>query len=211
MKLYKTYAALGKLRTINNSFKTSNFEISAFGTQKQLRVNDPIMNTIVFGNFDVIAQDVFSGFQHTGVWYEYFTGIPLNVTDVNMTLNMGPGKFKLYTDVQLPLPDMSATDSVTAINEMDLGSMNVLVSPNPFTAEVQMRYFVEENSQVFIAIYDMLGREVKVLVNEQQSKGIQNVNWDGKNAQNAMAPAGNYFYRITAGTYTESGKLMKFE
>jgi 1,4-alpha-glucan branching enzyme len=211
MKLYKTYAALGKLRTINNSFKTSNFNISAFGTQKQLYVNDPIMNTIVFGNFDVVTQDVFSGFQHTGVWYEYFTGIPLNVTDVNMTLNLGPGKFKLYTDVQLPLPDMSATDSVTAIKEIALGSMNVFVSPNPFNTEVQMRYFVEENSQVHVAIYDMLGREVKVLVNEQQVKGIQQVIWDGKNTQGALVPAGNYFFRITAGTYTESGKLMKFE
>jgi 1,4-alpha-glucan branching enzyme len=211
MRLYKTYAALGKLRTINNSFKTSNFNISAFGTQKQLYVNDPIMNTIVFGNFDVITQDVFSGFQHTGIWYEYFTGIPLNVTDVNMTLNLGPGKFKLYTDVQLPLPDMSATDSITAIKEVVMGKMNVMVAPNPFNTEVQMRYFVEENSQVHIAIYDMLGREIKTLVNEQQAKGIQQVIWDGKNTQGTFVPAGNYFYRITAGTYTDSGKLMKFD
>jgi hypothetical protein len=211
MRLYKTYAALGKLRTINNSFKTSNFNISAFGTQKQLYVNDPIMNTIVFGNFDVITQDVFSGFQHTGIWYEYFTGIPLNVTDVNMTLNLGPGKFKLYTDVQLPLPDMSATDSITAIKEVVMGNMNVMIAPNPFNTEVQMRYFVEENSQVHIAIYDMLGREIKTLVNEQQAKGIQQVIWDGKNTQGAFVPAGNYFYRITAGTYTDSGKLMKFD
>ena len=211
MKLYKTYGALGKLRTINNSFKTSNFEISAFGTQKQLRVNDPIMNTLVFGNFDVITQDVFSGFQHTGIWYEYFTGIPLNVTDVNMTLNLAPGKFKLYTDVQLPLPDMSATDSTTAIKEIVLGNMNVMVSPNPFNAEVQMRYFVEENTQVNVAIYDMMGRIVKVLVDEQQVKGIQQITWDGKNAQGNFVPAGNYFYSITAGTYTQIGKLMKFE
>jgi 1,4-alpha-glucan branching enzyme len=211
MKLYKTYGALGKLRTINNSFKTSNFNISAFGTQKQLYVNDPIMNTIVFGNFDVVTQDVFSGFQHTGVWYEYFTGIPLNVTDVNMTLNLGPGKFKLYTDVQLPQPDMSATDSVTAIKEIVMGNLNVMVSPNPFNTEVQMRYFVEENTQVHIAIFDMLGREVKTLVNEQQLKGIQQITWDGKNAQGIFVPAGNYFYSITAGTYTQSGKLMKFE
>ena len=211
MKLYKTYAALGKLRTINNSFKTSNFNISAFGTQKQLYVNDPIMNTIVFGNFDVVTQDVFSGFQHTGLWYEYFTGIPLNVTDVNMTLNLSPGKFKLYTDVQLPLPDMSATDSITAIKEIALNSMNVLVAPNPFYADVQVRYFVEENTQVQIAIYDMLGKVVKVLLNEQQAKGIHQISWDGKNSEGEFVKAGNYFYRITAGTYTESGKLMKFE
>jgi hypothetical protein len=169
------------------------------------------MNTIVFGNFDVITQDVYSGFQHTGVWYEYFTGIPLNVTDVNMTLNLGPGKFKLYTDVQLPQPDMSATDSVTAFNELDASDMHVFVSPNPFLTDVQMRYFVEENAQVHIAIYDMLGREVRVLVNEQQSKGINQVVWDGKNEQGMTVKPGNYFYRINAGTYTKSGKLMKFE
>jgi hypothetical protein len=169
------------------------------------------MNTIVFGNFDVITQDVFSGFQHTGTWYEYFTGIPLNVTDVNMTINLGPGKFKLYTDVQLPLPDMSATDSVTTIKEIIMGNMNVMIAPNPFITEVQMRYFVEENTQVYIGVYDMLGREIKTLVNEQQAKGIQQIIWDGKNSQGTLVPSGNYFYRITAGTYTVSGKLIKMD
>jgi flagellar hook assembly protein FlgD len=57
----------------------------------------------------------------------------------------------------------------------------------------------------------MLGKEVRILVNEQQSKGIQQITWDGKNSQGALVPAGNYFYKITAGTYTQSGKLMKFE
>jgi flagellar hook assembly protein FlgD len=87
----------------------------------------------------------------------------------------------------------------------------VFVSPNPFLTDVQMRYFVEENAQVHIAIYDMLGREVRVLVNEQQSKGINQVVWDGKNEQGMTVKPGNYFYRINAGTYTKSGKLMKFE
>ena len=57
----------------------------------------------------------------------------------------------------------------------------------------------------------MLGREVRVLVNEQQSKGINQVVWDGKNEQGMTVKPGNYFYRINAGTYTKSGKLMKFE
>jgi flagellar hook assembly protein FlgD len=57
----------------------------------------------------------------------------------------------------------------------------------------------------------MMGRIVKVLVNEQQAKGIEQITWDGKNAQGNFVPAGTYFYRITAGTYTQSGKLMKFE
>jgi flagellar hook assembly protein FlgD len=106
---------------------------------------------------------------------------------------------------------MNATDSVTAIKEIIMGNMNVMIAPNPFLTEVQMRYFVEENTQVHIAIYDMLGREIKTLVNEQQAKGIQQIIWDGKNSQGTLVPSGNYFYRITAGTYTESGKLIKMD
>ncbi len=211
MHLYKTYAALGKLRTINNSFKTSDFSISAFGTQKQLYVNDPIMNTIVFGNFDVVTQNVFSGFQHTGIWYEYFSGIPLNVTDVNMTLNLAPGKFKLYTDVPLPLPDMTFTDSVTAIHNLTEDQLNVSIAPNPFIQDLYIRYFVEENSPVSLVIYDMLGRKVKVLVNENQATGIQSVKWNGRNEEGLIVKPGNYFYRIVSGTYSQSGKLVKIE
>jgi hypothetical protein len=117
----------------------------------------------------------------------------------------------LYTDIPLPAPDMTPTDSITAVKEIALGSMNVFVAPNPFLSDVQIRYFLEENSQVNVAIFDMLGREVQTLVNQQQSKGIQSIVWDGKNASGESVPKGNYFYRITCGTYTESGKLLKFE
>ena len=211
VKLYKTYAALGKLRTINNSFKTSDFGISAFGTQKQLRVNDPIMNTCVFGNFDIVTQDVYTGFQHTGIWYEYFSGIPLNVTDVNMTLNMGPGKFKLYTDVQLPLPDMTPIDTVLSVRAINQEDFNVAIMPNPFSSQVEIRYYLEGNTTVNIVIYNMLGSEVAVLVNQTEAKGIHQITWDGKNQQGQFVPRGNYFYRITASGYTSSGKLLKFE
>jgi len=105
--LLKTYQALIKLKTENPCFRTSDFDISAWGKQKQIHINDGSMNVTIFGNFDVADQNTYTGFQHTGKWYDYFTGNELDVTNTQMTIPLKPGKFHIYTNKKLPVPDMS--------------------------------------------------------------------------------------------------------
>ena len=59
------------------------------------------------------------------------------------------------------------------------------------------------SSDVRLSVYDMLGREVAVLVHERMGAGIHTVKFDASNL-----PSGVYFYRLQAGSYVETRKLL---
>ena len=75
--------------------------------------------------------------------------------------------------------------------------------PNPFNPTTTITYSLPKNSFVILTIYDLLGREVTTLVNEEKHSGTYKVNW---NAQNK--PSGIYFYKITAGGYSKINKMI---
>jgi 1,4-alpha-glucan branching enzyme len=211
-KLFKATAALIKLHTSYPAFRTSNYDISAFGTQKQVYVSDPSMNCIAITNFDMVTQNVFTGFQHTGLWYDYMTGQSLNVTDVNMTISLPPGGYKVFVDQQIPTPDLSIPDSIfIGFEEPSMESFNTFVSPNPFNQQVKFRYLVNNDQDIQIGIYDLLGREVVSLLNARQSAGIQEIEWDGRDKEGNFVKPGNYFYRISSQDYIDTGKLLRVE
>jgi hypothetical protein len=75
--------------------------------------------------------------------------------------------------------------------------------PNPFNPSTTIRYQLPVNGFVTLKVYDVLGREVKTLVSERENAGIHVV---GFNATNL--PSGVYFYRLQAGTYHDTKKLL---
>ena len=80
--------------------------------------------------------------------------------------------------------------------------------PNPFNSATMIRYILPEPANVRLAVFDLLGREVRTLVHEDQGGGLHSTLWDGKdNAGNSVA-SNVYFYRITVvdprGTLTNS-------
>jgi photosystem II stability/assembly factor-like uncharacterized protein len=75
--------------------------------------------------------------------------------------------------------------------------------PNPFNPNSDIRYQISEFRTVKLAVYDLLGHEVAVLVNENKAPGTYQVRFDG-----AGLPSGVYFYRMTAGSYSATKKLL---
>ena len=75
--------------------------------------------------------------------------------------------------------------------------------PNPFNPLTVIRYSLPFQSRVSLKVYDVLGREVSVLVNEEKPAGIYDVQFNATNL-----PSGVYFYRIFAGDFTETKKLI---
>jgi endo-1,4-beta-xylanase len=75
--------------------------------------------------------------------------------------------------------------------------------PNPFNPATTIRYNVSKASKVELKVFDLLGREVQYLVNSVQPPGQYSVTF---NAQDLAS--GVYFYRLIAGTFTETKKLM---
>ena len=80
--------------------------------------------------------------------------------------------------------------------------------PNPFNPVTTLRYDLPKNSFVYIIIYDMLGREVKRLVNETQEAGYMSVIWNATNDQGNPVSAGVYLYQIQAGDFVQTKKMV---
>ncbi len=75
--------------------------------------------------------------------------------------------------------------------------------PNPFNPSTEIRFSVGRNGYTSLRVYDVLGREIRVLVNGNKSIGTYTVTFDAANI-----PGGIYFYRFQAGNYIETKKLI---
>jgi len=75
--------------------------------------------------------------------------------------------------------------------------------PNPFNPTTTIEYKIPESGLVTIKVYDILGREVQTLVDQQLPAGFYETQFDGSNLA-----SGIYFYRIKAGKFVQTKKLM---
>lgn len=75
--------------------------------------------------------------------------------------------------------------------------------PNPFNPVTTIAYQLPQSGRVSLIIYDLLGAEVATLINSVQSSGIHSVRWNAANVA-----SGIYFYRLRAGSFTQTRKLV---
>jgi len=75
--------------------------------------------------------------------------------------------------------------------------------PNPFNPTTQIRFQITGYEFVSIRIYDILGRHIATLMNEKKEAGFHDVTWDATGQ-----PSGVYFYRLQAGDFVETRKLV---
>jgi hypothetical protein len=81
--------------------------------------------------------------------------------------------------------------------------------PNPFNPTTKIEYDVKENSRVVLKVYNVLGQEVRTLVDRMELPGIKkSVVWDGKNNAGHAVSTGVYIYRIEMGSFVKSRKMM---
>ena len=96
-------------------------------------------------------------------------------------------------------------------NENETISSNYLLHqnyPNPFNPVTTLHYDLPKNAMVNIAIYDMLGRQVKTLINDQQTAGFKSVQWNATNNAGQPVSAGLYLYTIEAGKFRQTKKMV---
>jgi len=80
--------------------------------------------------------------------------------------------------------------------------------PNPFNPETTISYSVKTSSPVAIEIYNTKGQRVRTLVNESKATGNYTVRWDGKDENGQKVTSGVYFYKMNAGKFTSSKKMI---
>ncbi|MFC1552522.1 T9SS type A sorting domain-containing protein [Candidatus Latescibacterota bacterium] len=80
--------------------------------------------------------------------------------------------------------------------------------PNPFNPATTIGYDVPSQSRIIITIYSVLGQPVRTLVDDTREAGSYRVTWDGTDRFGTPVSMGVYFYRIQAGHYSETKKML---
>ncbi len=80
--------------------------------------------------------------------------------------------------------------------------------PNPFNPTTEIEFTLPKASQVNIQVFNILGQAVRSLIDDRFGPGVHRVRFDGRNDQGQPLATGIYFYRMTAGDYRQSRKMM---
>ncbi|MBA4407748.1 hypothetical protein C0389_10770 [bacterium] len=80
--------------------------------------------------------------------------------------------------------------------------------PNPFNPSTNIKYALPQNSFVSIKVYDILGREVKTLVNTELPAGNHSIIWKGDDNDGQSISSGTYFYKIQSDNFSQVKKMI---
>ena len=182
-RIHQVIAGLCQLKMeYPDPFQGTNYNWDVGGYGKRLHLNGNSMDAVVVANFRVSELSMIPGFQHTGTWYDYFTGEAIEVTDVSAFMSFAPGEYHVYVDQPLNFP--------SAIAEPTLVRSNAAAYPNP-SAGLFAIEFPEKVDLNSVQIFDLNGREVTAgfsLAAQHQGHVIQFVN-------NTLSP-GVYTVRV---------------
>ena len=132
---------------------------------------------------------VFKGLEATGEWI-------LTITD-DVPANDGifeAWSISILSDLSSDVQDMNGIPSGFALLQN---------YPNPFNPTTTIQYSIPQRSNVILKVYDVLGNEVAVLVDEEKERGVYSVNFDASNFA-----SGIYLYRLHAGSFVETKKMI---
>ena len=147
------------------------------------------------GNWDKVGFVAGSGNSNSPKSYS-FTDKPTGETSFSYRLKQIDldGKSKYYDAV---------TVSLKGPTEAEL----LQNSPNPFNPSTAIKFYIPNDSEVNIIIYDILGREVTTLLNEQKQAGYHIVYWNGEGKNGVAVASGVYLYCLIVGNYVEIKKM----
>jgi hypothetical protein len=80
--------------------------------------------------------------------------------------------------------------------------------PNPFNPATTIKYDLKESGLVKLNIYNLLGQKIRTLINTVQDVGYKNAVWDGRNDSGSSVASGIYIYRLEAGDFVSTRKMI---
>ncbi|MFZ1632297.1 MAG: alpha-amylase family glycosyl hydrolase [Chitinophagales bacterium] len=205
LRINQVWSELIKLKTTYPAFSTTNFALNVGGFGKRINLNNDAMNVTVIGNFDVNNGTVAPNFQHTGFWYEYFSGDTLNVADINAPISLLPGEYRLYTDVKLNTPDI-----IISIEDIQSALQHELtIAPNPSSDIFTFSADIQNAGPAQIEIFNMSGALVFSTTVSGVQPGTFNYTWNSANTNGAAAENGIYLVKINTADGVFMGKIIK--
>ncbi len=138
-------------------------------------------------------------------WYVYNLGMPpalifdLTIVYPNRHIRATTHGNGVYERSLVPNPLVGVVKNTEVPQEFKLYQNY----PNPFNPSSKIKYQLAKSEYVLISVYDITGKTVKTLVNEKQNAGTYEVKIDASGLS-----SGVYFYRLTAGSFTDVKKMM---
>lgn len=96
-KIYTVWATLIAFKKEQPAFSTSDFTLNVDTLLKSVVLRHIDMDVVVLGNFEVTTEFIDPTFTKTGIWYEYYTGAQLKVSNTNKLIPLQAGEYRLYT------------------------------------------------------------------------------------------------------------------
>ncbi len=188
--LFNIYKEIIGLRNKYDVFTEGTFSWQPNGNFKSIHIANADTSVVILGNFDVNQANMEPAFQHTGTWYDFFSGVEFTVDDVNATRSYEPGEYHIYTDKKLHAPDI-----VLGIEAKSLvGSLQVY--PNPTKNYVNL-------------LVDIKGKNAWTILNIMGSIVMQG-NTNGNNSIDVtMLPSGIYTILLKSSHKTNAAKFIK--
>ncbi|MCK6615033.1 MAG: FG-GAP-like repeat-containing protein [Ignavibacteriaceae bacterium] len=120
---------------------------------------------------------------------------------------------KVNNERKINLIHFEATSTGLELKELDFISPDDYVLaqnfPNPFNPSTMLRFSLPVDKQISLKIYDMLGNEVKTLINNEfLAKGSYEMNWDGTSNAGAKVASGNYVAELQFGNFSKTIKMQ---
>lgn len=199
-QLLDVYKATLALRNNYETFRSLNFQASLGAGIKRMIMNHASMNGISLVNVDVNVASAVPAFQHTGWWYEYFSGDSLNVSNVNSGIVLQPGEYRVYTDIKLPKPYIT---SVASLEELENEAFEFQVYPVPFDESLSLSFNADGFLPYEIQWYTSEGQLV------DSKKGFSNYGVNTVDWKNIQVPPGTYLMILHLGNQFTSKIIVK--
>ncbi|MCY4171151.1 MAG: alpha-amylase family glycosyl hydrolase [Bacteroidetes bacterium] len=181
--VYDAWSALLQIRREYSIFRSTatkvSMELSGDGKRIHLQHDATEMEAIIIGNFGVrpIANNL-SISAPPVYWYDYFSGDSLNVTG-SIAQQLQPGEFHIYTNQRLPPPKSNILTVSTVSHENIPVEFSFHGSyPNPFRSQTTIEFSLDRHQSVNIEVYDMIGRRVATLINDELHAGQHSIMFD---------------------------------
>ena len=152
------------------------------------------------------------------VSWEVFDTVPANILTYSMVDppdSLGYVYFYITALYENPIGESPPSNIV--ICELALSVEDNIISidsnlldnyPNPFNSTTHISFSLHKDSYVTLSIYNVKGKVVKTILNEQKLAGDYNIIWDGKDNFGTSVSSGIYFYSIRVGKYSSSKKML---
>ncbi len=173
-----------------------------------IKINDVTVTAILdFGDFAVTdaAGKIVQIGGSSAYTYEPVVGDHIAFFTGNLTYS--------YDKYELLLRSEADMGDVTVKIDEDINGLPLTYSlnqnyPNPFNPTTTIQYGIVKEGLVTLTIYNILGQEVKTLVNTSQNGGTYKITWNGLDNHNRMVPNGIYIYRIISDNFVKSKKMV---